>query len=122
MNFGGGRTATQALDAGIRGLPPTRDRIMATLLQDWTLFPSAEGEGVVIGALDAAAGNGPAAGHVNHVADDGDGGAVQSVARDRHRRERLPGIGFRIVGLVGAEHTPSGLAAENDDLAVDIDA
>jgi len=91
-------------------------------LQGGRFFASTEGECVVVGALNLPPGYRTSARYVHHVADDGAGRSVQAVARDRHRRELLPAVGLRIIGLVCAEDFAGCFAAKYDNLAVDIDA
>src|SRR5262249_31056508 len=86
------------------------------------VFPSTEGEGVVISALNLPSRYRTSARHMNHVADDGTRRSVQAVTRDRHRRELFPTVGLRIIGLVGTEDFARCFPAKYDNLAVDIDA
>lgn len=76
----------------------------------------------MISALDLAPGYRAATRHVHQVADHRTSGAVQTVARNCHRRELLPSIRLRIVGFIGAEHLPGSFASEYYDPAVDVDA
>ena len=92
------RPASPELICARRGKFRSVVKVAAALARGRPFFMravSAEGKGVVIGALHLAAGHRAAARHMHHVADHRAGRAMQAVARDRHRRERFPGVGLR---------------------------
>src|SRR6185312_16245330 len=88
----------------------------------YTVATSIERECVVVGALNLAAGHGASARHMHLVSDNGTSRTVQAVAWDRHWRELLPRVRFRIVRFVCAEYLSCGFTPEYNNLAIDKNA